>query len=715
MKLRSRLFTVLSLTIAITATITQWSYSQEKMVVTAEMRKATDDFQSLRYTAAIQNLNKVIKKDSSNVTAQAMLAYSHKMVKNYPEALKGYEKLSKQKNIKPEWALYYAEALASSQQYESSEGWYRKYLSLVPADKRAALFARTNASNFNKNLGNWSIYFLNLNTQSAEYSPVFYKNGLLFSSNRKQSTLTKQVFQWDKTPFTNLYLVPKLTDITAVNPDSLMTMAKGKKRHSYKFNDDDTSPTSNDSKVLGTYNATITKDTLGSLLANTIDPQLLYGTINTKYHDAAAAVFPDGSIIFTRNNLIHGRTQKSMDGITKLKLYTASGDRLSRITEFPYNSNEYSTGHPTLNQNGSIMIFASDRPGGFGGTDLYYTVRSGNGSWNTPVNMGKRINTEGNEMFPYLGHDNTLYFASTGHAGLGGLDIFEVALKDMTPLDQPKNMGAPINSPKDDFSLIKSADGKQGYFSSNRRGNDDIYQFKRTIQLIILQGVVTDARTRIPLANSRLVMRHVDGVDTLITNAKGEYKREMPKDTDYEITTHKAGFVNKLSFVTSQGITQDSVIQLDVKLNKTETQQQYVLNNCEALKKTYAVKNIYYDLDRSEIRPDATPALEELVTLMKKYPEISVITSSHCDSRASEDYNRKLSLRRGHAAKAYLIKKGIASDRIQVEYYGKTRIVNRCFEGVPCSEQDQQLNRRTEFDIILHGVNITQQDCNDIY
>ena len=120
MKLRSRLFTVLSLTIVITATITQWSYSQEKMVVTAEMRKATDDFQSLRYTAAIQNLNKVIKKDSSNVTAQAMLAYSHKMVKNYPEALKGYEKLSKQKNIKPEWALYYAEALARSQQYESS-------------------------------------------------------------------------------------------------------------------------------------------------------------------------------------------------------------------------------------------------------------------------------------------------------------------------------------------------------------------------------------------------------------------------------------------------------------------------------------------------------------------------------------------------------------------------------------------------------------------
>jgi outer membrane protein OmpA-like peptidoglycan-associated protein len=713
MKLRLRLFNALFFFLAVT--ITQSGYGQEKMKISAEMRKATADFQSLRYTAAIVNLNKVVSKDSNNVFAQDMLAYSHKMVKNYPEALKGYERLVKQKNLKPEWALYYAESLASNQQYESSEGWYRKYLSLVPADKRAALFARTNTSNFNKNLGNWSVYFLNLNTQSSEYSPVFYKNGLIFSSNRKTSTPVKRVFQWDQSPFTNLYFVPKLSDLKPVNPDSLMLNARGQKNRSYTFNDDDTAPTSNDSKTLGTYHTAIVRDTLGSLLVPTLELQLLKGNLNTKYHEAAAAVFPDGSVIYTRNNFINGRVQKSVDGINKLKLYTASGDQLNKVIEFPHNSNDFSTGHPTLNQNGSIMIFASDRPGGFGGTDLYYTVRSGNGSWNTPVNMGKRINTEGNELFPYLDKDNTLYFASTGHAGLGGLDIFEVALKEMIATDQPKNMGAPINSPKDDFSLIKSADGKQGYFSSNRRGNDDIYHFKRTVQLIILQGIVTDARTRIPLANSRLVMRHVDGADTLTTNAKGEYKREMPKDTDFEITAHKSGFINKIAFVTSQGITQDSVIRMDIKLNKTETQQQQVLSNCETLKRTFAVKNIYYDLDRSEIRPDAIPALEELYQLMRKNPEISVITSSHCDSRASEDYNRRLSLRRGHAAKAFLVKKGIATDRIQVEYYGKTRIINRCYEDVPCSEQDQQLNRRTEFDIIIHGVNITRQDCDEAF
>ncbi|WP_432710855.1 OmpA family protein [Pedobacter sp.] len=713
MKLRLRLLKVLLLSLAIM--FTQWSYAQEKKNITAEMKNATADFQALRYMAAIGNLNKVLTKDSTNVVAQDMLAYSHKMVKNYPEALKGYEKLVKQKSVKPEWALYYAESLASNQQYESAEGWYRKYLTLVPADKRAALFARSNAGTFNENLGNWSINFLNINTQSSEYSPAFYQNGLLFSSNRKTAKPVKRTFQWDQSPFTNLYYVPKLGDLKAVNPDSLLMLAKAQKDHRYKFNDDDTAPTSNDTKTLGTYHSSIVRDTLASIIPTPINLQLLKGNINTKYHEAAAAVFPDGSIIYTRNNFVNGRVQKSIKGINKLKLYTASGDGLNKITEFPHNSNEYSTGHPTLNQNGTIMIFASDRPGGLGGTDLYYTVRSGNGNWNTPVNMGKRINTEGDELFPYLGTNNTLYFASTGHAGLGGLDIFEVTLKEMSPVDQPKNMGAPINSPKDDFSLIKSADGKQGYFSSNRRGNDDIYHFKRTVQLIILQGIVTDARTRIPLANSRLVMRHVAGADTLTTNANGEFKRVLPKDTDYELTAHKSGFVNKIAFVTSQGITRDSIIKMDIKLNKVETQQQTVLSNCETLKKTFAVNNIYYDLDRSEIRSDALPTLEELFQLMKKHPEIRVITSSHCDSRASDDYNRKLSLRRGHAAKAFLVKKGISADRIQVEYYGKTRIINRCYDDVPCSAQDQQLNRRTEFDIILHGVNITRQDCEEAF
>ncbi|WP_316788083.1 OmpA family protein [Pedobacter frigoris] len=677
------------------------------------LKKATTEFTSLKYISAVPYLLEVLKKDSLNVKAQEMIAYSYKMIKNYDESLKWYEKLSKQKPLNPKWALYYAEALANKQQYERSEGWYRKYVTLVPEDKRGTSFATTNLSNFNKNVENWKVSFTNLNSQGSDYSPAYYKEGLIFSSNRKTSGLSKTVFGWNNTPFTNLYQVEKIKDIKNINVDSLFSAAQNRPRKDYKFNDDDTSPTSNDSKTLGQYTPGLERDTLLLLLSEGIKITPITGGINTKYHEGAPAVFPDGSIIFTRNNYYNGGTQTSTDGINKLKMFTAAGGNLNNIIPFPWNNNEYSVGHPTLSKDGTILIFASDMPGGSGGIDLYYCVRSGNGQWTRPVNLGKKINTEGNEMFPFLDVNNILYFSSTGHPGLGGLDLFEVELKEMKPTAAPKNMGVPINSSTDDFGLIKSADGKSGFFSSNRRGNDDIYSFSRASYRILLEGTITDARTRLPLAGSRLLMRHLDGTDTIKTNAKGEFRREMPRETDYETTAQKLGYVNSIGFVTSQGIEQDSIIKLDIRLNKTETAQQYVLNNCDSLKRVFAVQNIYYDLDRYEIRSDARPALEELAALMKKYPEITIITSSHCDSRASEEYNRRLSLNRGASAKSYLVSRGISANRIKIEYYGKTRLVNRCFDGVPCSEEDQQLNRRTEFDVILNGVNITRQNCGE--
>ncbi|TDQ12016.1 WD40 repeat protein [Pedobacter metabolipauper] len=676
------------------------------------LTKATTEFNSLRYISAIKELNSILKIDTGNVKALEMIAYSYKMVKSYDEALYWYEKLSKQKVIKPEWSLNYAEVLANNQQYERSEGWYRKYLGSVPTDIRAASFSKTDPGQFNKNLGKWKVSFTNLNSLGSDYSPAYYKEGLIFTSNRQTQKISRRIFEWDNTPFSNLYVVPSLKSIKTVDPDSVMGAAQGKNSKLYRFNDDDTAPTSNDTKTIGQFNTSLERDTLGILLEKGLNLSRLKGALNSKFHDGSAAVFPDGSIIFTRNNYYKGRTQQSMDGVNKLKLYTVSGENLNHITEFPYNSNEYSTGHPTLNKTGDILIFASDRPGGYGGSDLYYCVRAGYGQWTRPVNMGKKINTEGNELFPYLNND-VLMFASTGHPGLGGLDLFEIVLKEMKPVGEPKNMGAPINTSKDDFGIIRAEDGKSGFFSSNRKGNDDIYKFSKSTYSITLKGTVTDAKTRIPLPGSRILLHHLDGTDTIRTNAKGEYMKEIPAETDYEATAQKLGYVNNIGFVSSVGITQDSVVRMDIKLNKTETAQQFVISNCDSLKKIFAVQNIYYDLDRSEIRYDARPALDELAALMMKYPEITVITSSHCDSRASEAYNRSLSLRRAESSKTYLISKGISPSRVSVEYYGKTRLLNRCFDGVPCSEADQQLNRRTEFDVILNGVNITRQNCSD--
>jgi outer membrane protein OmpA-like peptidoglycan-associated protein/tetratricopeptide (TPR) repeat protein len=704
--MKSNLYMLL---LALFSIVLPYSSTNAQTAATNEaLKQATADYNAFRYITAIDKLLLVIKADSTDLKATEMLAYSYKFTNNYKPALQWFEKLSKQPVIKPDWALNYAAQLAIDQQYEKSENWYRRYLSLIPNDKRAANLASNNITAINKNQGHWQVDYININTPGADYSPIYYNDGLIFSSNRQSGRLLKHVFEWDNSPFTSLFVVERLNDLKTVNQDSINIENEIKGR---KLNDDDTAPTSNDTKTLGQF-SNINKAYGIPMIANKKLSTLLNGKINTKYHNASSAVFPDGSIIFTRNNYNKGQTQKSTEGIIKLKLYTASGKNLKKITEFPYNSNEYSTGHPALNKAGNILIFASDMPGGYGGTDLYYSVRSGRGPWTRPVNLGKKINTEGNEMFPYLDSKGKLYFASNGHAGIGGLDIFEVALKEMKPLETPRNMGRPINGSTDDFGLIISEDYKSGYFSSNRRGDDDIYQFKRNQQIIKLQGVVADARTKIPLRNSRLLLHHLEGTDTLTTDGNGFYLKEINPQTDYDLTAQKPGYLSKNNFLTSVGINKDSTIRSDVYLDRPESSQQYVLNNCDSLKKVFSVQNIYYDLDRSEIRQDAKVSLNELVALMKKYQEITVITSSHTDSRATEQYNRTLSLRRGESAKSYLVSKGISPSRVAVEYYGKTRLVNRCYEGIACSEENQQLNRRTEFDVILNGINITRQTCD---
>jgi tetratricopeptide (TPR) repeat protein len=481
----------------------------------ADLTRATANFKSLRYAAAIKELTPIVRADTVNLKAQEMIAYSYKMIKKYEEAMYWYEKLTKQPFVKPEWVLYYAEALANNLQYERSEVLYRKYYALIPTDKRAAAFSTSNLNGLNKDLGNWKVGFTNLNSQGSDYSPVFYNDGLLFTSNRSSKNFSRRIFQWDNTPFSNLYIIPTLKEIKVIDPDSLMAIARSKEHTNYRVNDDDTEPTSNDTKTIGNYNNSLERDTMAVLLKNSLNISLLKGALNSKLHDGSAAVFPDGSIIFTRNNYYKGTAQASKDGVNKLKMYTVSGHNLGNITEFPYNSEEYSTGHPALNVDGTILIFASDRPGGYGGSDLYYCVRSGNGEWTRPINLGKKINTEGNELFPFLDKNQYLFFASTGHVGLGGLDVFEVQLNQMKPIGEVKNMGKPINTSKDDFGLIRAADGNSGYLSSNRRGNDDIYSFRKSSHVVLFQGTIRDGRTKLPLAGSRLIMRHLDGADTL--------------------------------------------------------------------------------------------------------------------------------------------------------------------------------------------------------
>ncbi|HEY0898103.1 MAG TPA: OmpA family protein [Sphingobacteriaceae bacterium] len=674
-----------------------------------EMKKAVAAYNALHYLPAIKYLEKALAKDPENITTIEMIASAYRNVRNYSASERWYRELSKQKNLKPIWALNFAEALANLGNYEESEMWYRKYFELQPSDKRGFSFASADMESFSSNSKLWKAEPININTGASEYSPIFYKGGLVFVSNRNPGKLRKNVFGWDQTPFSDLYRVDSLQSIETLSPEIYTADTLKRKKNQYLFNDDDTDPSSNDSRTVGH----LSKEFLG-MIAETGDMAYpLKGAVNSKFHEGPAVALPDGNLMFTRNNYFNGRNGKSSKGIHKLKLFTTVNRDWNSLVPYPFNSDEYSAGHPAINRDGTVLIFASDMPGGFGGSDLYYSVRIPNGKWGRPVNLGNKINTAGNELFPYFTPEEKLLFSSTGHPGLGGLDIFEVILKELKPLNVPKNLGAPFNSPADDFGIIMASDSRSGYFSSNRNGDDDIFSFKRQMNKVMLSGTVVDARNNLPLSDSRVFLHANGETDTLSVSRKGEFYKELELNTEYEISGQRSGYTANRIFLNTQiDLKKDSVLKAVLKMSPAGSAQQWVLKNCDSLKAAYYIPEIYYDLDKYAIRADARPVLEQLVQLMQKHPEISIITSSHTDSRASREYNRRLSLQRGRSVRNYLTARGISSHRIQVEYFGKSRLLNRCTEGVPCSEEDQQLNRRTEFDIVLNGVNISRISCN---
>ena len=675
----------------------------------ALMKKAVADYERLNFLSAIKSLKVVLQKNPRNVLAQELIADSYRNVRNYTESLFWYSELVKQPSLKPEWVIRYAEALANKERYEESEKWYRKYQQLAPKDKRTSAFVKAAINKWSQESTEWKISPININTAASEYSPMYYNGGLMFTSNRPKPSLMSHVFGWDQTPFSDLYLVANLDDIFEIDSNNTSVKIKSK-QFSNVFNDDDTEITSNDSHTLG---VSISKqnDSI-SVQGYEAMAVLLKGNVNTRFHEGSSVLMPDGSLMFTRNNFFNGKVKKSQRGIIKLKLYTATGLNLNKIESFAYNSDEYSVGHPAISGDGNTLIFASDMPGSIGGTDLYYSMRLGPGRpWSKPINMGKKINTEGNELFPYL-NAGKLYFSSTGHPGFGGLDIFEIVLNNMKPIGVPHNLGVPFNSSVDDFGLIRSDDGDNGFFSSNRSGNDDIYKYKKSTYDIKLKGLVVDSKTGLPLSGSKILLKHGKAVDTLVTNTSGQFNGDLLKQMDYEIFGKKPGYFGNSMVLSTVGIENDSLFNIVIKLDKPDLSQQYVIKNCDSLKRIFTVKNVYYDLDKWDIRPDSHNALNELADLMKSYPAIKVITASHTDTRASDKYNKTLSLKRGLAAKTYLVTRGINAGRIRVEYYGKSRLVNKCTDGVPCSEEDQQLNRRTEFEVVLNGVNLNQLDCN---
>lgn len=554
------------------------------------LKQADREYEKLSYAHAIELYEQTLKSkglsEVETLQAQMRLAYSYQQVRDTQNAERIYRKLLSSgieftsDDVKV--YLYYAQTLASNGKHVESRQMWDKYNQLQKDDQRGKPFSTlyNDIGRLYKNSGDYRVDYLNINTDRADFSPVRYKSGLVFCSGRGEGTGVKRVFNWDKTAFLDLYYLSDLSVVGAAKATGLgagtnpKTSPKGSR---VLGNDEYTPPTANDSPTVGVFGGNQVAAGLGYGEKPMSESDRFSKTLNTKYHEGPATFTQDGSrIIFTRNNYNHGNYRESTDKINKLKLYTAE-DRngtWANVKELPFNSNEYSCGHPCLTQDDKLMYFVSDMPGGFGGTDIY-VVTYNNGAWGPPMNLGKSVNTKGNEMFPFVDENGHLYFASDGHPGLGDLDIFFVEMRSGMPTGQVMNLGAPLNSTKDDFGIITDGLRRSGYLSSNRkRGSydDDIYRFTREEPVYTcreLTVAVLDAETLSVLDSTQTEVHIREGdKEQKILDATGVFQICLEENTDFKFIVHRSGYLMHTVGYSTKGKADKMPSRLDIKLNK---------------------------------------------------------------------------------------------------------------------------------------------------
>ena len=419
-------------------------------------------------------------------------------------------------------------------------------------------------------------------------------------------------------------------------------------------------------------------------------PKALPGAVNGRFHDGPAVFSADGrTMYFTRSDYYKFRLNKDGSAVSHLQLYRATKDdqgNWNDIHQFAYNGDEFSTGHAALSADGGTLYFTSDMPGGRGGTDIYRCLQTEEG-WGLPMNLGETVNTAGTEMFPTLFGDS-LFFASNGHRSLGGLDVF-VTTPSNGDWTVPENLNYPINTVHDDFAFVMQPDGSHGFLSSNRSGSDRIHSFTTQEPTLVVQGTFKDDEYYLPMAEVEVKLLDISSGEDLklMTGPDGKFAFNLNKDREYRLSGEKNGMFTESRDLSTAG----------QKLSRTWTED-FELKEV-VVDKPILVQNIYYDYDRWDIRTEAAAELDKVARIFIDNPGLSFELSSHTDSRASHMYNLMLSEARAKSAVDYLIRKGVDPARITAKGYGEMKLVNGCRDGLECSEEEHQANRRTEFKV----------------
>jgi len=622
---------------------------------TMNQKRADEYFYKFAYAKAIPEYEKMVISGKNEIHAYQRLAECYVMLRDFEKAIPYFERFINQPETPSTYYFKYAMALKSANEKNEALKWMKRYKKFHKNDSRLKQFLKDgNLASvvFNSN-ERYVVEPVHFNTHYSEFGAFVHDNRLYFSSSRKEAA-SDDVYDWNNESWLDIYSIEE---------------------------------------------------------GSTIDvPVKFKGEINSKFHESSLVFSTDYKndtiIYFTRNSYFNNKESfytkkedKKVEKLNNLKIFKADKiDGEWKVTRnLKTNADHYSTGHPTVNSNRTLLYFASDRPGGYGGTDIYYCKIHPRGGVGLPVNAGPIINTPGDEMFPFINNEGQLFFSSDGHVGFGQLDVFATVTNDAGAVTDVINLGRPLNSEKDDFGYYALDNGVDGYVSSNRKGgkgSDDIYRFK-FIPSLTLEGNVADAINLQPLDSVTISLynqKNGELVAKTTTDHKGNYRMMIDRGQNYMIEAVRKTHPHKHEYFNTQ----------TVKRTTKTVVQNILLEPILDVKVLADLNKIYFDFNKSDIRPDAARELDKVVKLMMEtYPEMIIKLESHTDPVGSHAYNDRLSERRAKSTYDYLIDSGISRHRI-ISYkgFGKRKLINDCTGLENCDQEQLELNRRTEFPIV---------------
>lgn len=591
-------------------------------------------FNRYEYVDAAKEYLKLTENGKGDAYVYNQLADSYFNVFNTKEAIKWYAKATEEKQD-AETYYKYAQMLKAEGKYAESDKQMKQFASLAPNDQRA--------KDFNSN---------------PQYLPALKNQAKLYDVTKSDISSEKSDFGAVLTNDNNIYFS------SARNTS--------KKKNGW-----------NEEPYLDLYKATYNSN-------KTISEATAVDVLNTRWHDGPASVSSDGNTMyygsesFNEKEFIKDKSKLKNAKFGKRYIYKSikTGDSWSEGKPLSINNIEYSLRSPSISKDGKTLYFSSDMPGGFGGEDIWKVSVNGD-EYGKPENLGSKINTEASEGFPFITDDNVLFFSSTGKQGFGALDVFKIDLNKGT---DAINVGAPVNTAKDDFAFTYNTAKKIGFFASNRDGNDDIFIADPVCGVQAI-AVVKDAKTGNIIENASVNL--VDSKEKLVsnqaTNSSGKSSFGVNCDMEYNFQVTKQGYESAVGTVAKSEGGEVIVEILMQPIIPIITETEVIL------------QPIFFEYDKSNITQEGATELDKLVQVMVDYPTMVIFAKSHTDNRGSDKYNMNLSDRRAKSTVQYLVSKGVSKDRISGQGFGESELKVVCEE---CSEEQHAKNRRSEFIIV---------------